>query len=130
MAALVALLLLDTHVKMPTFTLLDAERCESGRIDMLGKHASRQRDRGFESHPLRHRIEPCKVEKACALELPSRTDAVGFERGGSRGRGSPAWGDTRGRAPSVGTRERDFECPPSSPSTFARPSPRESRGLG
>jgi hypothetical protein len=31
-----------------------AERCESGRIDMLGKHASRQRDRGFESHPLRH----------------------------------------------------------------------------
>ncbi len=30
-----------------------AERCESGRIDMLGKHASRQRDRGFESHPLR-----------------------------------------------------------------------------
>ena len=54
MAALVALLLLDTHVKMPTFALLDAERCESGRIDMLGKHASRQRDRGFESHPLRH----------------------------------------------------------------------------
>ena len=39
---------------MPTFALLDAERCESGRIDMLGKHASRQRDRGFESHPLRH----------------------------------------------------------------------------
>jgi hypothetical protein len=36
------------------FALLDAERCESGRIDMLGKHASRQRDRGFESHPLRH----------------------------------------------------------------------------
>ena len=54
MAPLVALLLLDTHVKMPTFALLDAERCESGRIDMLGKHASRQRDRGFESHPLRH----------------------------------------------------------------------------
>ncbi len=51
---LIALLLLDTHAKMPTFTLLDAERCESGRIDMLGKHASRQRDRGFESHPLRH----------------------------------------------------------------------------
>ena len=33
---------------------MGAERCESGRIDMLGKHASRQRDRGFESHPLRH----------------------------------------------------------------------------
>ena len=31
-----------------------AERCESGRIDMLGKHASGQLDRGFESHPLRH----------------------------------------------------------------------------
>ena len=31
-----------------------AERCESGRIDMLGKHASQQWDRGFESHPLRH----------------------------------------------------------------------------
>ncbi len=30
------------------------ERCESGRIDVLGKHASRQRDRGFKSHPLRH----------------------------------------------------------------------------
>jgi hypothetical protein len=29
---------------------------------------------------------------------------VGFERGGSRGRGSPAWGDTRGLAPSVGAR--------------------------
>ncbi len=54
MAASVALLLLDTHAKMPIFALLDAERCESGRIDMLGKHASRQRDRGFESHPLRH----------------------------------------------------------------------------
>jgi hypothetical protein len=32
---------------------IDAERCESGRIDMLGKHASQQWDRGFESHPLR-----------------------------------------------------------------------------
>jgi hypothetical protein len=50
----VALLLLDTHAKILSLTLLDAERCESGRIDMLGKHASRQRDRGFESHPLRH----------------------------------------------------------------------------
>jgi hypothetical protein len=54
MAPSVALLLLNTHAKMPAFALLDAERCESGRIDMLGKHASRQRDRGFESHPLRH----------------------------------------------------------------------------
>ncbi len=54
MAPSVALLLFYTHAKMPTFALLDAERCESGRIDMLGKHASRQRDRGFESHPLRH----------------------------------------------------------------------------
>ena len=33
---------------------IGAERCESGRIDMLGKHASQQWDRGFESHPLRH----------------------------------------------------------------------------
>ncbi|SPP64042.1 hypothetical protein NITLEN_11128 [Nitrospira lenta] len=33
---------------------MGAERCESGRIDMLGKHASQQWDRGFESHPLRH----------------------------------------------------------------------------
>jgi hypothetical protein len=41
-------------LRCPPFALLDAERCESGRIDMLGKHASRQRDRGFESHPLRH----------------------------------------------------------------------------
>ncbi len=49
-----ALLAIRTHAKMPLFILLDAERCESGRIDMLGKHASRQRDRGFESHPLRH----------------------------------------------------------------------------
>ena len=32
---------------------IGAERCESGRIDMLGKHASGQLDRGFESHPLR-----------------------------------------------------------------------------
>ena len=45
---------MHTHVKMPSLVLLDAERCESGRIDMLGKHASWQRDRGFESHPLRH----------------------------------------------------------------------------
>ena len=29
---------------------------------------------------------------------------MGFERGGSRGRSSPAWGDTRGLAPSVGAR--------------------------
>ena len=29
------------------------ERCESGRIDVLGKHASWKRDRGFKSHPLR-----------------------------------------------------------------------------
>ena len=30
---------------------------------MLGKHASRQRDRGFESHPLRHswRDESCRI---------------------------------------------------------------------
>ena len=40
------------HAKIRSSAL--AERCESGRIDMLGKHASRQRDRGFESHPLRH----------------------------------------------------------------------------
>ena len=31
------------------------ERCESGRIDMLGQHASQHWDRGFESHPLRHK---------------------------------------------------------------------------
>ena len=59
MAPSVALLLFYTHAKMPTFALLDAERCESGRIDMLGKHASRQRDRGFESHPLRHTRTSC-----------------------------------------------------------------------
>jgi len=34
----------------------------------------------------------------------SHSERVGFERGGSRGRGSPAWGDTRGLAPSVGAR--------------------------
>jgi hypothetical protein len=33
-----------------------------------------------------------------------RIFGVGFERGGSRGRGSPAWGATRGPAPSVGAR--------------------------
>src|SRR6476660_1567028 len=33
---------------------IGVERCESGRIDMLGNHASQQWDRGFESHPLRH----------------------------------------------------------------------------
>ena len=43
---------MEAHAKIRSSTL--AERCESGRIDMLGKHASRQRDRGFESHPLRH----------------------------------------------------------------------------
>src|SRR5512134_3825987 len=46
-----ALPLMGSHARICTSTL--AERCESGRIDMLGKHASRQRDRGFESHPLR-----------------------------------------------------------------------------
>ncbi len=30
-----------------------AERCESGRIGVPGEHESWQRDRGFESHPLR-----------------------------------------------------------------------------
>ena len=47
-----ALPLMGAHAKIRSSPL--AERCESGRIDMLGKHASRQRDRGFESHPLRH----------------------------------------------------------------------------
>jgi hypothetical protein len=56
-----ALLAMHTHAKMPFFVLLDVERCESGRIDMLGKHASRQRDRGFESHPLRHASSPLKL---------------------------------------------------------------------
>ena len=46
-----ALPLTEAHAKIRPSML--AERCESGRIDMLGKHASRQRDRGFESHPLR-----------------------------------------------------------------------------
>ena len=69
------------------------------------------------SNPTLSAIEQrhARVEKACELELPSRTDAVGFERGRSRGRGSPACGGTRGRAPSVGACERDFECPPSPP---------------
>ena len=35
---------------------------------------------------------------------PRQAFWVGFERGGSRGRSSPAWGDTRGLAPSVGAR--------------------------
>ena len=48
------------HVKMPP-RRIGAERCESGRIDMLGKHASQQWDRGFESHPLRH-IQDVKRE--------------------------------------------------------------------
>ena len=48
-----ALPLLGVRAKIRFLTSV-AERCESGRIDMLGKHASRQRDRGFESHPLRH----------------------------------------------------------------------------
>ena len=99
---------------------------------MLGKHASRQRDRGFESHPLRHQAEPCKIEKACELEWPSRTDAVGFERGGSRG-DTPLRGETRGGRPPQW--ERDFECPPSPPSKMPRKvegtcdqsSPRQSR---
>ena len=55
--------LTKTHVKMPLFAFPDAERCESGRIDMLGKHASRQRDRGFESHPLRHILYPIREGK-------------------------------------------------------------------
>ena len=48
-----ALPLMEAHAKIRPSTL--AERCESGRIDMLGKHASQQWDRGFESHPLRHK---------------------------------------------------------------------------
>jgi hypothetical protein len=47
-----ALPLTGTHVKIRS-SKSAAERCESGRIDMLGKHASGQLDRGFESHPLR-----------------------------------------------------------------------------
>src|SRR6476620_2644928 len=49
-----ALPLMEAHARIRRSMF--AERCESGRIDMLGKHASRQRDRGFESHPLRHTI--------------------------------------------------------------------------
>ena len=98
MAALVALLLLDTHVKMPTFALLDAERGESGRIDMLGKHASRQRDRGFESHPLRHRNVPCKIGTMCVLNCHRelrRWDSNEGDRGGD----TPLRGETRGGRP-------------------------------
>ena len=46
------------------------ERCESGRIDMLGKHASQQWDRGFESHPLRQR-EVLRTG-CCVLRLNER----------------------------------------------------------
>ena len=51
-ALAVTLLVARPRVKMPP-RKIGAERCESGRIDMLGKHASQQWDRGFESHPLR-----------------------------------------------------------------------------
>jgi hypothetical protein len=51
--------LMGAHVKIRHSKIV-AERCESGRIDMLGKHASWQRDRGFESHPLR------QTDLACA----------------------------------------------------------------
>ena len=52
LALAVTLPVISPHVKMPPCKI-GVERCESGRIDMLGKHASQQWDRGFESHPLR-----------------------------------------------------------------------------
>ena len=77
----VVLLLLDTHAKMPSFALLDAERCESGRIDMLGKHASRQRDRGFESHPLRHATPRVYRSLLYRVRSFSESELAHFERG-------------------------------------------------
>ena len=46
----------ESRVKMPPFTQLAAERCESGRIGVPGEHVNWQRFRGFESHPLRHTL--------------------------------------------------------------------------
>ena len=54
LALAVTLPVIRPRVKMPPCKI-GVERCESGRIDMLGKHASQQWDRGFESHPLRHK---------------------------------------------------------------------------
>ena len=53
-ALVVTLPLTRPRAKMP-LRKTGAERCESGRIDMLGKHASQQWDRGFKSHPLRQK---------------------------------------------------------------------------
>ena len=95
---------------------IGAERCESGRIDMLGKHASQQWDRGFESHPLRHK-------KA----LRDESGKLGRDekwRGWDSNRGivgdvSPAWGAYEGAGPLCRSERcfsaRDFECPPSPP---------------
>ncbi len=129
----------------------DAERCESGRIGVPGEHESWQRDRGFESHPLRHswrdRSRRFVDQMAMARQLYRRAmglpvhdevspgDGQSFtERGwdsneGDRGGEAPPRGEhTRGLAPSVGARgalvERDFECPPSPPNracSTARP---------
>jgi len=59
---------------------------------------------------------PCKMWKVCESNCHRELMRWDSNEGGSRGRHSPAWGDTRGQAPSVGARTRDFECPPSPPS--------------
>jgi hypothetical protein len=59
-------------------TKISVERCESGRIDMLGKHASQQWDRGFESHPLRHKKQ-CSA--MCVERSYSLLSTQNFEEG-------------------------------------------------
>src|SRR5918995_4581498 len=68
---------------------------------MLGKHASRQRDRGFESHPLRHSNSNscrlmCVETKAIAVETTKR----GWDSNrGYEGDVSPSWGAYEGAGP-------------------------------
>ena len=62
---------------------------------------------------------PCKIGKACESNSHCQVRRWDSNEGGSRGRHSPAWGDTRGQARSVGARTRDSECSPSPPSVSA-----------
>lgn len=78
-ARTVILLVIRPRVKMPPCKI-GVERCESGRIDMLGKHASQQWDRGFESHPLRHswRDRSCRMVDRRAVARQPYQMAIKF----------------------------------------------------
>ena len=76
-------------------------------------------DRGFESHPLRHDINSNMAVCGAVRHEPATHRGWDSNRG-IAGDVSPAWGDTRGLAPSVGARTETVSATSNSHHTTLR----------